>query len=254
MSYMDYNLISCPFCGANVKEGANTWLSHDQHHYFSIACSCGAFGPKMDSKEKAMMAWNMREYSACDLFWNPFDFQKERDSVDLEGNLKSIGFSCVLQILSSEIKTGVLQLTRAQKISALCLKDGHVIAASSNYGHPLGQILFDRGLVSLEKLQNVLDKAKASGKRLGEILLDLGYISPDLLKEVIRQQISETIQGLILWEEGIFQFRDRPVEFDERGIENISVMAMMLDALRITDELAVAQTSKATSFHEIRIV
>jgi hypothetical protein len=145
-------------------------------------------------------------------------------------------------------------LTRAQKISALCLKDGHVIAASSNYGQPLGQILFDRGLVSLEKLQNVLGKAKASGKRLGETLLDLGYISPDALKEVIRQQISETIQSLILWEEGIFQFRDRPIEFDERGIENISVMAMMLDALRITDELAVSQTSKATSFHEIRIV
>jgi len=59
---------------------------------------------------------------------------------------------------------------------------------------------------------------------------------------------------LILWEEGIFQFRDRPIEFDERGIENISVMAMMLDALRITDEMADSQASKATSFHEVRIV
>jgi hypothetical protein len=254
MSYMDYNLSVCPFCGANVKKGANTWLHHDQHHYFSIACPCGAFGPRMDSKEKAMMAWNMREYSTCDLFWNPFDFQKDRNPVDLEGNLKSIGFSCVLQSLSSEVKTGVLQLMHAQKISALCLKDGQVIAASSNYGQPLGQLLFDKGLVSLEKLQKVLDKAKESGKRLGEVLLDLEYISPDALKEVIRQQISETIQGLILWEEGIFQFRDRPIEFDERGIENISVMAMMLDALRITDELADSRASNTTSFHEIRIV
>jgi Lar family restriction alleviation protein len=201
---MDYDLNTCPFCGKNVKEDGTTWMSHDQHHYFSIACPCGAFGPKTESKEKAIMAWNMREYSTCDLFWNPFDFQKDGDAVGLDGNLKSISFSCVLQILSSEIKTGVLQLTHAQKISALCLKDGQVIAASSNYGQPLGQILFDKGLV--------------------------------------------------LWEEGIFQFRDRPIEFDERGIENISVMAMMLDALRITEEFADTRKSNTSSFNEIRIV
>jgi hypothetical protein len=82
----------------------------------------------------------------------------------------------------------------------------------------------------------------------------MGYISPEALKDVIRQQISETIQGLIPWEEGVFQFRDRPIEFDERGIENISVMAMMLDALRITEELADTRKSNTSSFNEIRIV
>ena len=119
---------------------------------------------------------------------------------------------------------------------------------------PLGQILFDKGLVSLEKLQQVLEKAKESGKRLGEVLLDMEYISPEALKDVIRQQISETIQSLVLWEAGIFQFRDRPIEFDERGIENISVMAMMLDALRITEEFADTRKSNTSSFNEIRIV
>ena len=255
MSYMDYNLNSCPFCSANIKETGNAWLSHDKHHDFSIECSCGAFGPKKDSKEKAIMAWNTRPYSAQNLFWNPFDFQKDTDMVDIKGNLKSISFSSILQILSSENKTGILQLSHGHKISAICLKEGQVIAASSNYGRQLGQILFNKGLVSLKKLQKVLDNAKLSGKRLGETLLDMGYISQDALKSVIRQQINETIEELILWEEGIFQYRDCSIEFDERGVENTSIMGIMLNALIIADEIADAQAiNSPASFHEIKIV
>ncbi len=255
MSYMDYNINVCPFCASNVKGTDNTWLSHDKHHYFSIECSCGAFGPKKDSKEKAIMAWNTRPYSAQNLFWNPFDFQKDTDSMDIKGNLGSISFSSVLQILSSENKTGILQLSHDHKISAICLKEGQAIAASSNYGQQLGQILFNKGLVSLEKLQKVLDNTKSSGKRLGETLLDMGYINQDALKSVIRQQINETIQGLVLWKEGIFQYQDCPIQFDERGIEDTSIMGIMLNALIVADEIADAKAmDKTESLHEIKIV
>ncbi len=236
MSYMDYNLNSCPFCSADVKGTGNAWLKHDKHHNFSITCSCGAFGPKKDSKEKAIMAWNTRPYSAQNLFWNPFDFQQDTDRMNIKGDLGSISFSSILQILSTENKTGILQLSHNNKISAICLKEGQVIAASSNYSQQMGQKLFDKGLVSLEKLQKVLDNAKTSSKRLGETLLDMGYISQDALKSVIREQINETIQGLVLWEEGIFQYRDCAIEFDERVIENTSVMGTMLNALIIADE------------------
>lgn len=253
MSYMDYNLFACPFCAANVKEDGHTWLNHNQDHYFTISCSCGANGPKKDNKEKAMMAWNTRECSIGDFPWNPFDFQKHSDLIDLKGKLKSVDFSSILQILLSEDKTGVLQLSQGQKISALCLKDGQVIAASSNYGPQLGQILFDKGLISLENLQKVLENAKESGKRLGETLLNLGYISQDSLRGVISQQIEKTIQELIRWQDGTFQYRDCPIEFDERGIGNINIMGMMLDALRISDELADIETSSTASLQEINI-
>ncbi len=255
MSYMDYSLNSCPFCSSNVKESGNNWLCHDKHHDFSITCSCGASGPKKDSKEKAIMAWNTRPYSAQNLYWNPFDFQQYSDRMDIKGNLGSISFSSILQILSSENKTGILQLSHSNKISAICLKEGQAIAASSNYGQQLGQILFNKGLVSLEKLQKVLDNAKLSGKRLGETLLDMGYIHQDALKSVIREQINETIQGLVLWEKGVFQYRDCSIEFDERGIEDTSIMGIMLNALIIADEIAETQPINNTaSLNEIKIV
>lgn len=239
MSDIDYSLNPCPFCGADVKQGNSIWLEHDKYHYFSVSCTCGAFGPKVDSKEKAIVAWNVREYPDQDMTWNPFNFKE--DNVDLSGKLKSVDFSCILQILSSESKTGILNVSHGRKMSAFCLKEGQVIAASSDYRPQLGHILLNKGLISLEKIQKVLEKAKTSGKRMGEILLDMDYINQDTLKGIISQQINETVQGVVLWEDGDFQFQDCPVEFDERGVENISVMGMMLDAFRNVDESAEVQ-------------
>jgi len=238
MSDINYSLNPCPFCGADVKMGNRKWLAYDKRHDFSVSCTCGASGQKADSKEKAIVAWNVREYAARDMIWNPFDFRE--DNVGLSGNLKSVDFSCILQILCSENKTGILKVSHGQKMSAFCLKEGQVIAASSNYRPQLGHILFNKGLITLEKIQKVLQKAKSSGKRMGEMLLDMGYIKQDTLKGIISEQINETVQGVVLWANGDFQFRDCPVEFDERGVENISVMGLMLDAFRNVDESAEA--------------
>ena len=100
-------------------------------------------------------------------------------------------------MLSSEKKTGVLQLSQGQKFSAICLKDGQIIAASNNDGPQLGKILFDQGLVSLKELQEVLDMAKESGRHLGETLLTMGYIEEDSLKDVIHQQVRDIIRNTL---------------------------------------------------------
>lgn len=42
------------------------------------------------------------------------------------------------------------------------------------------------------------------------------------------------------WEEGNFEFRDYPVEFDERGIEDINIMRIILEAAVRRDERAAA--------------
>ncbi len=238
MSDINYSLNPCPFCGADVKQGNSEWLVHDKYLNFWVSCICGAFGPEADSKEKAIMAWNVREYTALDMIWNPFNLRE--DNADLTGKLKSVDFSCILQILSSESKTGILKISHDQQMSAFCLKEGQVIAASSNFRPQLGQILYNNGLISLEEIQKVLEKAKTSGKRMGEVLLDMDYISQGTLKGIVSQQINETVQGVVLLDDGDFQFRDCPVEFDERGVENVSVIGMMLDAFSNADESAEA--------------
>ncbi len=235
MRYMDYELSRCPYCGSEINKYNKDWLRYDKSYGFALSCECGACGPKKETKEKAIMAWNRRECFDMESIWKPFDIQENVSG--FKGSLKSIEFASVLQILLNENKSGILQVFQGRKRSAICLKNGQVIAASSNYGRQLGQILFDKGMITLNKLQEALDAAKISGKHLGESLLDLGYVDQAALRGLIRQQISHMIQELISCEDGFFQYQEKSIEFDKRGIEEVNIMGVMLDASRLSDEI-----------------
>jgi hypothetical protein len=151
-----------------------------------------------------------------------------------------VALSTILQILSTDNRTGVLRFEQGQAIRAICLKDGKIVAASGRERRRLGQILYDRGLISQEQLEEALEKTKEEKKRLGEVLLDLGYLDEDSLKELIRYQIQEAVLDISLWAEGDFEYRDCQMEFDERGVEDISTMRIVLEAAAKKDERASA--------------
>lgn len=157
-----------------------------------------------------------------------------------KGDLKSLSLSTVLQMLSSEDKTGVLEIVRGPTKSSIYLKDGKIIAASSGHKQlQLGSLLYSKELISKKQLRQAVEKASKSGKKLGEMLLAMGYVTQDTLKEVVRHQVRETVLDLFLLEHGEFEFRDCPVQFDEQVFDEINAMEIMLDAARRMDEWAV---------------
>jgi len=242
MSDSKKDLKPCPFCRAKEHESGRIWLTlaESSEGYFAVVCLCGGSGPIRDTEEKAIEAWNTSNSSDQDLFQYPFDFPTSTAEVGFKGILKSIGVSSILQILSSENRTGILQFGQGQTIWAIYLKDGKIIAASGKEGLRLGQIFYSKGLISQKQLQEALNVAKESDNRVGEVLLDLGYISEESLKKLIRHQIREALLEISFWLEGFFEYRDCPLEFDERGIEDISTMGIILETAVRKDELAAA--------------
>lgn len=224
----------CPFCG-------RIWMTVDQYpddKNFSVHCRCGANGPRERNKVAAVIAWNTRDQH---LLWNPFRFSvrfpRNRLSTGFRGNLEVLDLASILQVLSSKDKTGVLQLSQDKIKTVICLKEGNIVAASDNSGHiRLGQILYNNGMISNEKLQKALETAKNSDRRLGEVLLSMKYIEPETLKEVVYQQVQETVLELIFWTEGDFEYRDCVVEFDNQGIKEINTTALLMEASRRMDE------------------
>jgi hypothetical protein len=97
---------------------------------------------------------------------------------------------------------------------------------------------YDKGLISQEQLQEALDKARKTDKRVGEVLLDLGYIEEHGLKELIGYQIREAVLDISFWVEGDFEYRDCPLEFDERAVEDVSTMGVILETVVRRDEWA----------------
>ncbi len=204
---------------------------------FAVTCLCGANGPKTKIREDAVRAWNVRDRH---LLWNPFRlsirFAEEAHSVDFKGNLGSVDLATILQMLASKEKTGIIYLSKGIVKSAICLKNGNIIAASDSNGLRLGQILFKNGMISQQKLKEALKAAKSSGKMLGEVLLFMNYVHEDILRDVIHQQVQEAVLELFFWKEGAFEYRDCIVEFDEKSIREINTMEIIMESVRRMDE------------------
>jgi len=238
----------CPFCGSHEFQGDKRRLSLvSDNSSFVIYCLCGASGPVKDTKEEAVAGWNARPGEEHYRLWNPFRLPRNCFSIDLRGNLKSMGIATLLQILALENKSGILQFNRGAFRSAVCFRNGQIIAASGNEWKRLGEMILSGGLISPEKLEQALEDSKKAGKRLGEVLLALGYISHMTLKEFIRRQIREAVLDLFLWQEGHFEYQDCPVEFDQRGIGEINIMELILEGARRIDEYEEEQGKRAMS-------
>ena len=242
MADREKELKPCPFCETKENGDGKIQMSiaESSEGYFSVVCWCGGSGPLMESKRTALKAWNARGPDDRQQVQYPFDSSKCTNPVGFWGNLKSVALSTILQILSTDNRTGVLHFEQGQASRAICLKDGKIVAASGREGQRLGQILYDRGLISREQLEEALEKTKEEKKRLGEVLLDLGYINEDSLKKLIRYQIQEAVLDISLWAEGDFAYRDCQMDFDERGVEDISTMRIVLEAAARKDECATA--------------
>ncbi len=239
---LEKGLKPCPFCETKEKgdDKIRMHLAENSEGYFTVVCWCGGSGPIMESKRTAIEAWNARGPDDRQRVQYPFDSSECSNPVGFRGNLKSVALPTILQILSTDNRTGVLHFEQGQAIRAICLKDGRIVAASGRERQRLGQILYDRGLISQEQLEEALEKTKEEKKRLGEVLLDLGYINEDSLKELIRYQIQEAVLDISLWAEGDFEYRDCQMEFDERGVDDISTMRIVLEAAARKDEWASA--------------
>jgi hypothetical protein len=175
------------------------------------------------SNQKLVEPLNRRNQSDSQLVLNPFGAAIGDIPVSLKGDLNSFGFQTVLKTLSIEKKSGIVLLSRGRARRALCLKQGNVIAASGSSMFRLGQIIFDVGLISREKLEEAVKKAKKCEKRLGEVLLDEGYISKSILQGLIQHQIQKIVNGLSRWKEGRFEYHECSIEFGDRGITDPNV-------------------------------
>jgi hypothetical protein len=160
--------------------------------------------------------------------------------VSFTGDLKSLSLSTVLQILSSEDKTGVLEVVRGSRRTSISMRSGRIIAASSGHRElQLGYLLDSKRLVPRNKIEQALKQANRTGKRLGEMLLAQGLIDEDTLKRVVYHQVRETVLDVFLFEEGKFEFHDQAVVMDEGAFEEISAMEIILEAARRMDEWSV---------------
>jgi hypothetical protein len=156
----------------------------------------------------------------------------------LTGNLKTVSFPDVLQLLSTGKKTGVLTVSSGPRRKEIAFREGNIIYATSVNANEdlLGNLLLKRGKISKKDLERAITLHKQTGRALGATLIDMNLFEKEEVAECLRMQIEEIVYNLFSWAEGEFSFSEGEAPKNIKMVVNLSTMNIIMEGTRRIDE------------------
>lgn len=156
----------------------------------------------------------------------------------LTGNLKTVSFPDVLQLLSTGKKTGILSITAGSRKKEIAFREGNIIYAMSVNSNEdlLGNLLLKRGKISKKDLERAITLHKQSGRALGSTLIDMELFDKQEVADCLRMQIEEIVYNLFSWAEGEFSFDEGAAPQNVQLLVNLSTMNIIMEGTRRIDE------------------
>lgn len=161
------------------------------------------------------------------------------------GDLDVFGISNLLQMLSGAGSHGILTISKGAEKKVIQFLPGAIrLVSGVRRTNPLGEILVRSGILSPERLAELLEEQKRSGQRLGDLVVELGILSRETLDSALREQVAEEIYELFTWTDTTFDFietlEDPPAA--QNGplagvLLDANMMSLMIEAARRMDEL-----------------
>ncbi len=154
------------------------------------------------------------------------------------GNLKTIAFSDILQLVSTGKKTGRLMVTHASQKKELFFRSGNLISATSSNTQEdmIGNLLVRMGKINKADLQKAVNIQQQSGRRIGAVMLELGLLTKAELAQYLKIQVEEIVYNLFSWSEGEFSFQDELKPPDDQILVNLETMNLIMEGTRRIDE------------------
>lgn len=158
--------------------------------------------------------------------------------MSLNGNLKTVTFPDLLQLIATGRKTGTVAITRGQAKKEIYFKEGNVLGASSHGADDdlLGNIIIKAGKVSKGDLQRALFVHRTSGKKIGQTLVEMGLVTRDELRGYLRRHVESIIYDLFSWKEGEFILREGDLPDRSKRTVELSTMSIVMEGSRRIDE------------------
>lgn len=158
--------------------------------------------------------------------------------MSLSGNLKTVAFPDILQLLASGKKSGILECRTATRQKEVAFKDGNVVYASSlnSTEDLLGNLLLKRGKISKSDLERAIALHKQTGRQLGTTLIDMNLFDKDEIGQCLKMQIEEIVYNLFSWHEGEFVFHEGTQPRNAPFLIELSTMSVIMEGTRRIDE------------------
>ncbi len=158
--------------------------------------------------------------------------------MSLTGNLKTVSFPDILQLLATGKKTGLLQIVTGTRQKEVAFRDGNVMYASSINSSEdlLGNLLLKRGKISKADLDRAISLHKQTGRQLGTTLVDLNLFEKEEIVECLKLQIEEIVYNLFSWQEGDFKFAEGVTPKKMPFAIELNTMNIIMEGTRRIDE------------------
>lgn len=163
--------------------------------------------------------------------------------MSLNGNLNTLSFPDLLQLISSSKKTGVLTLMRQAQRKEIYFREGNIVyATSSNTEEELiGNLLIRLGKLSQTELDQVIKLHRATGKMIGATVVEMGLLKKEELVACLKLQIEEIVYNLFSWKEGDFIFQDDKEPAEGQITTNLNTINVIMEGTRKIDEMVEMQ-------------
>ena len=142
----------------------------------------------------------------------PINIRRERDRIFLGGFISEVPFLFFLYAVYANKVNGVGAI-KANGISKnLIFQEGRLIRAATNREEErIGNIILQRESLTPTTLDMLVNDAAVQGKKIGQYLVEKGLLSLDALQEILSQQMEQILVDIILWPRGYFYFLERPI-------------------------------------------
>src|SRR5688572_840886 len=156
----------------------------------------------------------------------------------IQGTLKTMSLTDLLQFLAAGRKSGTLKFDKGNVSKQVYFRTGVIVGSKSNDPREyLGQVLLHYGKVDESQLQAAREIQRTSGTRLGEVLVQQGFMTEDEVLEILKTRTLDAIYDLFVWNEGEFEFYDdEPLPADLIVIE-VEPTTVIMEGIYRLDEL-----------------
>jgi hypothetical protein len=163
----------------------------------------------------------------------------------LSGSLREFSLSEILQLLSSQRKTGSLRLTRGAEARVIYLLEGRIAAVRDRgmgSDDPLASFLRRIHRLSEEQMRGVSSIHAESGRDLVDLLLNGRYIEREELTMLYERLVLDVLHEVISWDDGVYSFANGNPPESALPV-SLSTESMLMEAVRRTDEMRRYQTT-----------
>ncbi len=158
--------------------------------------------------------------------------------MSLKGNLESFSMPNILQMISLEKKTGLLQVDHGETSISIAFREGEVIFAERKSGKDFKRLQYTvirNKMIAKERFVHAIKEHKATLKPVWTVLAK--YASKKVLQEILERQIKDCLFLALQWESGLYQFDlTEELNVSEEIPVSIGIDFLLMEGCRVADE------------------